>query len=80
LIVSQQGAVRSTSQKKARKPLCPARGGLGLRGAALGKLPFLPWHKLAQQTLVCCPFLGKQKVTGVTNRAIFGGGIPHDSR
>jgi len=73
LIISEKAQCAALASKKVRWPLCPARGAIALWVEALGKVPFLHTHKLAQQTLVCCPFLGKQKVTGATNRAISGG-------
>jgi len=33
-------------------------------GSSIEQSALFAWHGLAQQTLVCCPFLGKQKVTG----------------
>jgi len=59
--------MRSTSGKKARKPLCPARGALALRGAALGSRPVPNAFGIGYTAMA------GQKVTGATNRAISGG-------
>gem|GEM_PF-3382269 len=64
--------MRSTSQKKVRWALCPARGALAMRGEALGSRP----ECFRDGIGIGYPAVAGQKVTGVTNRAMFGGEYP----